>query len=32
MKKVMFIMSSTLLGIATANFVIALLALIRKDA
>ena len=31
MKKVMFIMSCTILGVATANFVLSLLVLLKKD-
>ncbi len=31
MKRVMFILSCTILGIAVGNFVVALLALIKKD-
>jgi uncharacterized membrane protein YwzB len=31
MKKVMFIMSSTILGIAIANFVLSLIVLVRKE-
>ncbi len=31
MKRVMFILSCTILGIAVGNFVVALLALLKKD-
>lgn len=31
MKRVLFIMSCTILGVATANFVISLLAMLRRD-